>query len=84
MSIAAASTNASETHDSREARTPGERIIASVPRLVGYALLIAMGLVIAWLLVAAEATREREAGCQHSSYRNPVTGQRAMRPCRAA
>lgn len=83
MSSAAASKSAAETLNSRKAKTPGVRLSVSVPRLVGCALLIALGLMIAWLLVASETTREREAGCQHSSYRDPVTGQQVMRPCRA-
>jgi hypothetical protein len=47
-------------------------------------LLIAAAFVIAWLLVAAEVTRERGASCHQRSYRDPVTGQQVERSCRMA
>lgn len=50
-------------------------------RLIGRLLLVAMALVLAWLLVSAEAAREQDAGCHHRSYRDPVTGQQVARHC---
>lgn len=82
VNATATSSDPAKKHGARGARARGEHAASSVPRRVGYALLIAAGFAIAWLLVAAEATREREAGCHQRSYRDPVTGRQMERSCR--
>ena len=84
MNAMAASTDVAKEHGAHSIPARGEQVASPVPRLVWCALLIATGFVIAWLLVAAEATREREAGCHQRSYRDPVTGRQMERPCRSA
>nr|WP_047580387.1 hypothetical protein [Methylobacterium sp. ZNC0032] len=80
MSAMAAHPNGAEERGVQRARRG--HAASSILRGVWVSLLIATALMIACLLVAAEATREREAGCHQRSYRDPVTGRQMERSCR--
>ncbi len=66
-----------------DTRLEGKRLKRAAPRVVhviGRCFLAALALVLAWLLVSAEVTREDVTSC-HRGYRDPVTGQQGERRC---